>query len=327
MLSTELWLKVFGYLGNFSDLYAVSDVCISWRAACGMMYGVEVDMNAFYLKVTYREMYTIAKTVIARFKHVCKVDYKLMGGYVSIHTAVMEMFACNYNLRAIDASYGRLPAVVSTKCPLLTEVYLIWTELEDDDVEAVVQGCPRLEVMDLSFNTCSVGGLSDNALAHIGAGCGELRVLKATTNSNLADMTPIAKGCPKLMKVDMSWCPGIVSDGIIALAKQCTKLVSINLRGCRLVGDAALIALANCSLYDIDVGYCKTLTDNSINVLAKRCPELTIVGLRGLNITTLAPFAEHSKKLVQIDIAYCNRLSIIPDFGYKIKITPDESMP
>ena len=104
----------------------------------------------------------------------------------------------------------------------------------------------------------------------------------------------LAKSCPNLTTIDLTYCINITDAAILALAKGCPNLTTIRLDGCANITDAAILALAKgCpNLTTIDLGGCTNITDAAILALAKGCPNLTYMGLGGCtNITAKAKAA------------------------------------
>ena len=314
MLSTDLLLKVFAHLTDFADLYAVSEVCVSWRAACWLARNVEVDMSKFRALGEGAQFYTFAEAVATRFNHVRKVNLRGVGHRDTFPPeAGVDLILRKFDVGVVDVTYGQMPAaILRGDCPHLTEAYLSYTELGDDDVVRLARGCPRLEVLDVSYNNKIVGSggaLSNAALDCIGKSCGRLRDFTAAGMIYMTDVTPLAVGCPKLEKFDMGASIYLAKNGMIALARGCNRLASVYASHCQNMDDDVVKALAShCPLLcEVNIDHCYKLTDDAIRELAARCPDLVKVSLRGLHVTSAAPFAQ-SKKLTKLDVTGCARM-------------------
>lgn len=126
----------------------------------------------------------------------------------------------------------RLPPLV----PALRELSLRGTLATDAAVAAFCSACPELRVLDVS--ECELTDLTPLA------GLPELRDFRA---ARCAAATPAAvaalRGATRLEVLDLSFCPDIDSECLVALAGGCHQLLRLELPGCPLVGDDALVAL------------------------------------------------------------------------------------
>lgn len=87
--------------------------------------------------------------------------------------------------------------------------------ITDKGVEAVAQGCPGLQMINLSY-------------------CEEI------TDSSLISLSK----CSKMNTVEIRGCPQISSNGLSAIAVGCRQLSKIDVKKCFRINDAGMIPLA-----------------------------------------------------------------------------------
>ena len=86
----------------------------------------------------------------------------------------------------------------------------------------------------------------------------------------------IARNCPNLVLLDISWCDMITGNGIKSLAEGCKKLQNFIAKGCMHIHDEGLLHLArNCKdLRKVNVQGCRNVQDEGVTRLAEACPNL-----------------------------------------------------
>jgi hypothetical protein len=115
--------------------------------------------------------------------------------------------------------------------------------------------------------------LSDDAVAQVVTGCGDLLHLDLAENPNLGAKTAaaIASSCPKLKNLDLS-STDVEDKGVVNVLHNCTALVSLGLMACFRVSDACVDAIRTCcaSLEALELTGCALVTTAALLGLMKQ---------------------------------------------------------
>lgn len=79
--------------------------------------------------------------------------------------------------------------------------------------------------------------------------------------------TSIIRFCPRLYKIDCSFCAGITCQAIVNLVEYCPNLVDINVEGSN-IQDRAVQAMSKLNLKSLNLSHCTKLTDESLYQMA-----------------------------------------------------------
>lgn len=79
----------------------------------------------------------------------------------------------------------------------------------------------------------------------------------------------VARGCPSLETINVSYCNDIMDTSLIALSK-CERLNTLEIRGCPLITSLGLVAIAVCcrQLSKLDIKKCCNIDDGGMIPLA-----------------------------------------------------------
>lgn len=116
--------------------------------------------------------------------------------------------------------------------------------ITDESFLKFVEGCPRLQDIDISGSALSAVAIA--ALAH---GCPQLRNVSIQSSLFLANdcFQAFADGYPLLQSIDFTNFQKLPSySGLIAMAEKCTKLQCINIRSCALSDDIVCAFADHC---------------------------------------------------------------------------------
>lgn len=98
----------------------------------------------------------------------------------------------------------------------------------DAGIEALANGCPRLEAINLSY--CS--RITDNAMRSLSQLTAlrqiEIRACPLVTSAGFA---LLSAGCKSLVNFDFKHCTGVGDDGISALVRGCPSIQQVQPRG------------------------------------------------------------------------------------------------
>ncbi|KAL6344694.1 hypothetical protein AAG906_002600 [Vitis piasezkii] len=215
-------------------------------------------------------------------------------------------------------------------------------------LECVAQTCPKIEVLNLNTRKMhddldesdELSGLNGGIHA-IANGCRELRKVylrrRGIGNFGVVSLLNFGKN---LTELDLGRCNRITDQALEAIG-YATSLCVLNLRCCWLITDSGLAMLANGStartLKKLIIAECERITDYGLSCLQQMCcleelnlaecgPAVTDIGgvavasiptLKWLNLSwlinisdvTLTAIAEHSQKLMVLDLTGCELIT------------------
>ena len=196
----------------------------------------------------------------------------------------------------------------------VTEIDGKWSNMTDADLEYIVaQECPNLTSLDLTKDASAWpanSNITNAGLIALARGCPKLVSLNLRGCHHITrrGMIALAQGCPQLSSLNLQNCRGITDAAVIALSQECPELSSLNFTWCKQITDAAVIALSKgCPrLSFLDLTFCEELTDESVIALAQGCPELATLNLYGCHHVTYAAVTALAgcRKLKKLDLQY-----------------------
>lgn len=148
-------------------------------------------------------------------------------------------------------------------------------DLGEDGVKALGDHCTNLEIL-LLGGCLKIG---DKCLLSITRGCKKLRILGLGRCHLLSNegITEIA-ALPKLEKLNLSCCPAVDNESLIAIGNGCRSLTTIHLSGCMNIEEKGLVALLDgCPfIVELDVSKCR-LPDKLISQIEERFPYVNLL--------------------------------------------------
>ena len=206
-------------------------------------------------------------------------------------------------------------------------------EVSDDGVVALVQGCPQLEIIDLTacrnLTAVSIAAIAaccpllksidigakifvhaGDILAGLAQGCTQMTTMRLDCaedekciNVDITDehISVLAQCCPMLHTIDLNGCTRVTDVGIEAIALGCPLLKVLSVRDANRLTGASLLALgAGCPLLE-EFSYSKqaTFTDTDFSFLLTECPHLRVVECRN-HVTPWQVLAEKCPNLQYI---------------------------
>lgn len=172
----------------------------------------------------------------------------------------------------------------STKLPALGKMQM--SSFTETDLISFCTAAPNLQDITLMDPNCK-----DVGLAAIGQHCHLLESFSCTYAHEVrnldAGIAAIARGCPQLKRLNLSYCPLITGAGLTAIVAHCAQLEVLVLRNYNAhVTDASLLELAH-------------------SACAHRLQVLSVEGCQGLTGTGLAAVATHCRDLRSLNIQHC----------------------
>jgi hypothetical protein len=123
------------------------------------------------------------------------------------------------DLSACDELTDATLLAIGQHCSNLRELNIVETDVTDEGLRAIAEGCPLLETLNAS--QCDVGP----AIEDIARGCPKLRVLIVTGVEVTAEaVQALAECCPRLEELGLCRCEEIGDEEITTLVRGCSNL-------------------------------------------------------------------------------------------------------
>jgi hypothetical protein len=229
-------------------------------------------------------------------KHIRSINIRWLDEYApaDVSTAIKDLFSNCPDVLVIThqldgAAANQLMSVnpitvIATHCNRLVKLYKRGG-LNDDDLVALGNGCPRLA----SVGTL-VWGITDVGLQAV-ARNGALSTLRLQNCCKLTDegLQAAVAFCPLLESVDLSYCT--LSDAsLIALGQHCHNLRELNIQGTSMTDEGLLAIAAGCLRLEKLVAKQNDFGP-AIEAIARSCPRLRTLVVAEVEVATQAVLA------------------------------------
>ncbi|KAK8712483.1 hypothetical protein V6N13_147723 [Hibiscus sabdariffa] len=157
--------------------------------------------------------------------------------------------------------------------------------------------CPRLQSLDLSACPRIEDGVVSLLLSRVGPGSNSLSlgnwtrglkrlVLSRATGLRFSGLEMLARSCPFLESVDVSYCCGI-GDREAAALSSAVGLRELKMDKCLRLTDVGLakIAVGCLKLEKLSLKWCMEITDLGVDLLCKKCVDLKYLDVSYLKVT------------------------------------------
>jgi len=170
----------------------------------------------------------------------------------------------------------------------------------------LTRGCPNMEK--LCLEECKMTEVGLNYLATYA----NLKCLKLGYSKGLNDavLTNLARGCPHITELDLSYCNSLTSDTLLPVLSQFRHLLSLNLRGYQ----HTLHHLHHPTVENLNLSWCKSVDDSTLATIAQACPNLMGLDLAWLpNITgnAIHNLAGACMSLRSLNLRGCTSVSMV----------------
>ncbi|KAF8006055.1 hypothetical protein BT93_K0370 [Corymbia citriodora subsp. variegata] len=196
-------------------------------------------------------------------------------------------------------------AHITSSCPALTSLKMESCTLVPKEAFVLIgQRCHALEELDLTDNEVDDEGLKSIAR------CSKLSNLKLGICLNITDegLSHIGKSCSKLVELDLYRSAGITGLGILEVARGCPGLATVNVSYCSDITDASLMSLSKCRrLNTLEIRGCPLITSLGLAAIAVRCRQLSKLDVKkccNIDDAGMIPLAHFSQNLRQINLSY-----------------------
>lgn len=210
--------------------------------------------------------------------------------------------------RRIDSLTRRHLRVIRIEfLPILLRKY---PRLQSLDLSA----CPRIDDGVVSLLLTRVGpGSNSPSLGHWAWGLKSL-VLSRATGLRFSGLEMLARACPCLESVDVSYCCGF-GDREAAALSSAVGLRELNMDKCLQLTDVGLAKIAvGCSkLEKLSLKWCMEMTDLGIDLLCKKCVDLKYLDVSYLKVTNESLHSIAS--LLKLEVLGLMACPLIDDVG------------
>ncbi|KAJ7553334.1 hypothetical protein O6H91_06G093900 [Diphasiastrum complanatum] len=165
----------------------------------------------------------------------------------------------------------------------------------------------------LTINLSKIGGFSDAGLAYLARDCPSILDIDLSYCSNLSDLGIIALAqLSNLQSLKLVGCHSITDAGLGCLAAGCKNLCALNLKGCLGITDAGIAFIAaNCKLlHTLDLSYTEVTEKGlaSITILDS-LKDLNLVACNNVDDNGLEYLRSGCKTLLRLDVSRCRNVS------------------
>ena len=273
-LPSELLKLVMMHLPTGLLLTTTTQVCRSWRAA-------SVACPLLYLSPVYRQHWADARLGLGVMAAAHKAP---LARLVCTRSSWLHTIVCAES----DAVQPKTTAAAIATATQLTALDLTFTEVVDEDVDAIAKACTKLEVLRLGkcerLTNASVDALKS------------CRMLQQLTLSHCSvtghAIARVGKHLEKLTHLHMSGITTLNDAHLSVVAARCERMEVLDVSGCLKIGDESCFALANCKrLRKINLSH-TLVTEKGLASLAQGCSqlaELTLVQARGVKALPPTP--------------------------------------
>jgi hypothetical protein len=162
---------------------------------------------------------------------------------------------------------------LAQRCPLLREVDVPHSKLDDAGLEAVGANCVHLEVLKLEKNA----KVTNKGLVAVARNRALTTLcLNGCPNITDAGLRAVAQNCPLLERVDLSHSAAVTDATLLALGQTCHHLRELSLRAVSVTHVGLLAVAAGCPQLrmvrapECDVG-------RAVEAVARGCPRLRVL--------------------------------------------------
>jgi hypothetical protein len=207
-------------------------------------------------------------------------DFSITPKIYGVHPAAKSL----RSLLLRHCTFNNIAAPWNFSC--LEELVLHESEVTDEVLQAINQGCPTLKFINLRF--CNK--FTDVGLKYLAEGCKCVEQLNLSYCRQLgftdAGLHHISRGMLKLKDLNLEACSNISNAGIKHLADGCHDIEVLCLLSCSNLTDTAIqYLLDGCpKIRDLNMEFCGLISDDGLALM--RFPDLQILDLSNLpNLT------------------------------------------
>ncbi|XVF41837.1 hypothetical protein PTKIN_Ptkin01aG0312700 [Pterospermum kingtungense] len=192
---------------------------------------------------------------------------------------------------------------------------------------SLLQKHPRLQSLDLSACPCIDDGVVSLLLTRVGQGPNSLSlgnwtlglktlVLSRATGLRFSGLEMLARACPCLEIVDVSYCCGF-GDREAAALSYAVRLKELKMDKCLQLSDVGLakIAVGCLKLEKLSLKWCMEITDLGVDLLCKKCVDLTYLDVSYLKVTNRSLHSITS--LLKLEVLGLTACPLIDDVGFQ----------
>lgn len=261
-------VKLDGCMVTTSGLKAIGNCCLSLTGLSLSKCSGVTDDGLSFLVTKHKQLKRLDITCCRKITDVSIAHItSLCAGLTSL-----RMESCSHVPKEAFVLIGQ-------RCHALEELDLTDNEVDDEGLKSIAR-CSKLSILKLGI--CL--NITDEGLSHIGKSCSKLVELDLYRSAGITGLgiQEVARGCPSLETVNVSYCNDITDASLMSLSK-CKRLKTLEIRGCPLITSLGLAAIAV---------HCRQLSKLDI----KKCCNIDDAGM--------IPLAHFSQNLRQINLSY-----------------------
>ncbi|XWS19136.1 hypothetical protein CRYUN_Cryun32bG0106000 [Craigia yunnanensis] len=172
----------------------------------------------------------------------------------------------------------------------------------------LTRNCPFLSIINMEKTNLGVEEFPTEIVVNP-----RVKSLHLAWNNNLNDecIKMAAYFCPNLEVLDVTYCPGITEEGILAILKSCLHIRCLEINRC----DGVKNLEVDFELPKLEVLQAEGLgiNDEALTLIGKRCCRLSHLNLEGcLNVTArgVEGVIVNCKALKEMNLRWCNNVSV-----------------
>ncbi|KAJ7329558.1 hypothetical protein JRQ81_015732 [Phrynocephalus forsythii] len=169
--------------------------------------------------------------------------------------------------------------LVSEGCPALLYLNLSHTDITNGTLRLLSRSFPNLQYLNLAY--CRK--FTDKGLQYLGTGRGCHKLIYLDVSGclqiSVEGFRNIANSCSGIQHLTINEMPTLTDRCIQALAEKCRQIVSVEFNECPHVSDIGLKALAGCKLVKIKIEGSNRVTDLSFRLINKFWPCMKRIGV------------------------------------------------
>ncbi|XP_055789606.1 dynein regulatory complex subunit 6 isoform X2 [Salvelinus fontinalis] len=311
LLPCKLSIKVFQSL-DVGDLLKCAEVCRTWKAitqTCSLWSRISFSVERDW--ITDR----IVEQILQKYRPF--VVHLNMRGCTSLQWPSFKCISECRNLQELNLSEcfnikDEMVCMILEGCPTLLYLNLSFSYVANGTLRELSRSCLNLQF--LSLACCR--RFTDKGLQYLasGKGCHKLihLDLSGCTQISVEGFRYIAAGCPQLQQIVFNDLPTLSDSCVLELASKCHSLSAISLWDTPHLSDSAFKAIAevaNLTKFSVDGN--SRMSDISWRALCRSSPGLTRLHAADCPRMTDSSLKSMGtlKNLVYLNISHCSRVS------------------
>ncbi|XP_053320247.1 dynein regulatory complex subunit 6 [Spea bombifrons] len=304
-------LKIFGFV-DLIDLARCAEVCRSWKIIT-QHSSLWSSIDFFTVRHLIQDKFVVSILRKCR-PYVIRLNLRSCS---SLHWASFKAISECKNLQDLNVSEcqslnDESMKIICEGCPALLYLNVSHTNVTNASLRMMSRCLPNLQYVSLAYSR----KFTDKGLQYLGSakGCHKLIYLDLSgcTQISVEGFRFIAAGCSSLQQLKINDMFTLTDNCILALLEKCQCITSVSLLSSPHLSDAAFKVLAQGrKLVKLRIEGNNRITDASIKALSKSCPNLNHIYLADCQKITDASLKAVAtlKNITVLNVADCIRIS------------------